>query len=120
MAFVSSNEINFRCIFGICYFYASFGLITSLFTSQIFGNLIFYAPFNLVDIKTMKYASIISIFIEHLPQLIVQCFVLFVVKTKHSWTLITIASLFVSIIDTFLTVVKILIWFVIMQNMKMV
>ena len=94
-------------------------LVVSLFTSQIFGNLIFYAPFNLLDIRTMRFASSISVFIEHLPQLIVQCFVLLVVKTK-TWPAVTIASLCVNIIDTFISIVKILIWFVIFREMKIV
>ena len=49
------------------------GIIVSLFTSQIFGHLIFCAPLNLNDIKRMKTTLVLSIFIEHLPQLIVQC-----------------------------------------------
>ena len=97
---------------------AIIAIVLVLFTSQIFGNLIFYAPFSLIDIKTMKNAALISICIEHLPQLIVQCLVLFVVKMQ-TWTTIAIATLCVSIIDTFVSVVKIFIWFVIMKEMKM-
>ena len=94
------------------------GMIVSLFTSQIFGHLIFYAPLNLHDIKTMKSASILSIFIEHLPQLIVQCLVYFN-QSQSSWSTISITSLCVTCIDTFIACIKIVIWFVIMRQMKM-
>ena len=93
------------------------GMIISLFTSQIFGHLIFYAPLNLIDIKTMKTASILSIFIEHLPQLIVQCLAYFN-QSESSWSAISITSLSVTCIDTFITCIKIIIWFVIMKQMK--
>ena len=92
-------------------------MIVSLFTSQIFGHLIFYAPFDLLDIKSMKTASIISIFIEHLPQLTVPCVAL-ITKSQSQWTVITMATLCVGGIDTFATVVKIVIWVVVMRQMK--
>ena len=94
------------------------GMIVSLFTSQIFGNLIFYAPLSLNDIKTMKSALILSIFIEHLPQLIVQCLAFFN-ESQSSWTTVSITSLCVTCIDTFINCIKIIIWFVITKHMKM-
>ena len=94
------------------------GLIISLLTSQIFGHLIFYAPLNLHDIKTIKSALILSIFIEHLPQLIVQCTVFFN-QSQSTWSIILITSLSVTCIDTFITCIKIIIWFVITKQMKM-
>ena len=93
------------------------GMIISLFTSQIFGHLIFYAPLKFNDIKTMKSSLILSIFIEHLPQLIVQCLVFFN-QSQSSWTTISITSLGVTCIDTFITCIKIVIWFVIMKQIK--
>ena len=93
-------------------------LVVSLFTSQIFGHILFYAPFDLKAVKTMKIGSLISIFVEHLPQLIVQCFVLWFSKSESQWSTISITSLCVSLIDTFTSGVKIIMWLVVMKEMK--
>ena len=91
-------------------------MVVSLFTSQIFGNLVFYSPMSLRDIKTIKTAALLSIFIEHLPQLLVQCYVL-LVESKQ-FTSIMIASLVVSGIDTLFITVKICIWFVVFREIN--
>ena len=89
-------------------------MIVSFFTSQIFGNSIFYSPVSIDSIRAMNIVSIISIFVEHLPQLFVQAYVIFF----KSETLIPIivAPLVVSCIDILLVIVKLIIWFFVLKH----
>ena len=90
-------------------------IVVSLFTSQIFGHLVFYSPLDLKDIKQMKISAFLSVFAEHLPQLSVVCYILFF---QSSTTTIGIASFIVSGIDLFVTIFKMIVWFFVVKNIE--
>ena len=92
-------------------------IVVTLFTSQIFGHLIFYSPLNINNIKQIKISAFLSIFIEHLPQLGVVVYVIFFVPHSEVST-IDIASLIVSIIDLFVTIFKTFVWLVATKQMQ--
>lgn len=85
-------------------------MINTLFTSQIFGLSIFYAPLSMKSVQIMQSSSIICVLIDHLPQLIVQCLRLF--KWKKI-TQIMIASLIVSLVDIIFIIFKAISWIII-------
>ena len=43
-------------------------MITTIFTSQIFGHKVFYSPISLNGISILKISNIISLLFEHIPQ----------------------------------------------------
>ena len=83
-------------------------MITTVFTSQIFGYSIFYSPISINSIKIVQISNFISLFIEHIPQMIVQIIVIFV-KSKR-FNSIVAATLVVSGIDTIFLLVKAVVW----------
>lgn len=86
-------------------------LIINVFTSQIFCNSVFYAPISINGINMLNISTIISLLIEHLPQLVVQIYVISQPNNKlESLTVIMIGTLIVSAIDILRTVVRGIIW----------
>ena len=115
------NNISFRqwfyqrsaIITAICFVcvLTDIGLITSLFTSHIFGHSIFYSPMSMDAIKTIQVSSLIGLLIEHLPQLLVEFYVI-IYQYKH-FSNIQIAALIVSLLDVGLILTKSIIWCVV-------
>ena len=102
--------LTFMCVL------TDMGIFVTLFTSQIFGNSIFYSPIGMKSVKAMKTATIISLLVEHIPQLSIQCYLIFV-KSKQ-FTNIMIASLIVSIVDTLYILFKGCIWLIAFKKTK--
>ena len=111
----------------ILFLLTDLSLIINVFTSQIFGNLLFYSPISMNGIKLLNISLIILMFIEHLPQLIVQIQVIFAYNLSHSshendtrlnLTIIQIASLTVGLIDIIFVTVKALIWLILFRTKK--
>ena len=104
------------CLFCFCLL-TDACIVVSLFTSQIFGHSIFYSPLRLGDIRQMKIAAFLSLFIEHLPQISVQCYQLFVVSENN--TPIVVAAFIVNIIGIVITVFRMFFWFVVVKEMRL-
>ena len=83
-------------------------IITTIFTSQIFGLTLFYSPMSLKGINMINIASIISLFIEHIPQFITQFYVVFY-KNQYFST-ITMCALIVSCIDIVFAILRVAAW----------
>ena len=90
--------------------FTDINLITTVFTSQLFGYEVFYSPISLRMVNMIQISSIATIFIQHLPQLIVQIIVIFI-KSSH-YDSIVVATLLVSGIDIIYIAVKGLVWMV--------
>ena len=94
-------------------------IVVTLFTSQIFGHALFYSPLDVNNIKQIKIAAFLSIFIEHLPQLGVVTYVLFFSPNNiDNKTPVSIASFIVSIVDLFVTIFKMIVWLVATKGIK--
>ena len=102
--------LTFLCIL------TDMSVYVSLFTSQIFGYSLFYAPFGMNSINAMQTATMVSFICEHLPQLAVQTWVIFF--EDESFSKVAAATLFVSIIDAGFVVVKGCIWLVAFRESK--
>ena len=85
-------------------------LITTVFTSQLFGHSLFYSPISLNMVNMIQISSMVTIFIQHLPQLVVQIIVIFVKSSYYDS--IVVATLLVSGIDIVYLAVKALVWIV--------
>ena len=83
-------------------------MITTVFTSQIFAHSIFYSPMSIMSINILQIANLITIMVEHLPQLIVQIIVIFIKLKKYNS--IVIATLIVTAIDIIFMTVKAIVW----------
>ena len=83
-------------------------MLTTVFTSQIFGRATFYSPMSIVSINIIQISNIFSIFIEHLPQMVVQIIVIFV--KLNEFNSIVIATFVVSGIDIIFLIVKGMVW----------
>ena len=121
-----SHNIKFRQWFwqnssGVIICILFFSILTdgsmtiSSLTSQIFGHLVFYSPISMKSITTMNIASILSIFVEHIPQLFVQFYVIFV-ESADTFTQVVFASLLVSCVDICFIIVNIAIWFFVLRS----
>lgn len=73
-------------------------MVTSVFTSQIFGKPVFYAPMSINGIQMIKISSLFSILFEHIPQFLVQIDVIFY-QTDESISINQFATIIVTIID---------------------
>ena len=90
------------------------GMIVTVFTSQIFGNMIFYSPMRLDNVNMVRAYNFISILIEHIPQLAVQVYVIFYQSSQFSS--IVVASLIVSIIDVLFGFIQALLWILVHKS----
>ena len=78
-------------------------MISSVFTSQIFGKQAFYAPISIQGINILKTSIVIAIIFEHVPQLFIQIYV-------FDLSVISIVTLIVSIVDVLFVIIKGLFW----------
>ena len=95
-------------------------LIINVFTSQIFGNEAFYSPISHSGITMLNISTIVSIVIEHLPQLFVQIYVLSTSDNHNSFDLTAIgfATLIVSGLDILKTGLRAFIWFILYKTKR--
>ena len=100
------------CLMFLCLL-TDLNMFTNLFTSQIFGKNIFYAPLTIRLIEKINIVSpFIALVFEHAPQLFVQFMVIWTHVNGHQVSDITIVSLIVSIIDLLFIAIKLLVWIV--------
>ena len=93
------------------------GILTSLLTSQIFGHSAFLSPISMRSVNNVQMSSIVSVFIEHIPQVVIQIYLLFYIDKEFDS--IEIASLIVSIIDIIFAATRGIVWIIISkQNLK--
>lgn len=83
-------------------------MISSAFTSQIFGLATFYAPISINGMNIIHVSTIFSILFEHLPQLMIQ-FYFIMYQAKH-FTIVIMAALIVSCIDMLFAVTRVVVW----------
>ena len=65
-------------------------MITTVFTSQIFGHCIFYSPISLNNINIVQISNIIVLPIQHIQQIMIQIIVIFVKLKKFNQIVIAI------------------------------
>lgn len=87
--------------------YTDISLLSSVFTSRIFLNKRFEAPFTMASIIKLKMSCIISIVAENLPQLAIQISVLY---KMHDYNLISWAKLLVTAIDIIIAIDNVIVW----------
>ena len=91
-------------------------MITTVFTSQIFGHGAFYCPVSLKSVNMMQISNIFTIFLQHIPQFTIQIIAIFErLKTYNS---IVMSTLIVSAIDIIFGVVKAMVWLVLHVQTK--
>lgn len=93
-------------------------IISNVFTSQIFGLSLFYSPMSIYGVNMLNISTVFSIFVEHLPQLIIQ---IYAIKQEHSYddlTVITMGTLIVSCIDVLFIAAKGLFWFILHKTIQ--
>ena len=78
--------------------------VTTAFTSQIFGLSLFYSPMSVEGVNMVQIVSLISIFVEHIPQLLTQFYVIFY-ESKY-FSAITMCALIVGCIDIIFGTIK--------------
>ena len=94
--------------------FTDIGLFITIFTSQLFGDTIFYCPLSIHGTNIIQRAAIFSVLFEHLPQFIVQiCVYSFELNT---FTIISFAALTVNVIDMIFDCAKAFIWMTIKKN----
>ena len=86
-------------------------MITTVFTSQIFGLTLFFAPMSLKGINMVQIATIVSIFIEHVPQLYVQFYIIFA-DDMGDFSVVQMGTLIVSCFDILFSFFKAGTWIV--------
>ena len=93
-----------------------FSMITTVFSSQIFGHAIFYSPIKLNIVNLSRISTVLSVLIEHVSQLGVQIYILF--EGKEDVNTVVIAALCVSVIDVLYALIKVVFWVVIHKSVK--
>ena len=94
--------------------FTDISLLSTVFTSKIFGNHLFQAPFTMKSIAKLKVSCIVSIFLENIPQFIIQIIV--VVNSNEykdgedSHSAVTLATLVVTAIDIILAIDSVVLW----------
>ena len=86
-------------------------LIVSAFTGQIFGKSIFHSPISRKGVTFVQTWTIVSLFIEHSPQLAVQCY--YILDKSHHFNSIIFFTLMVSCIDIIFIAVKRTSWIIV-------
>ena len=104
-------------IFVVLFTLTDANLIATVFTSQIFGHSAFYSPMSIISINIIQMSNVVSICIEHIPQLIVQLIAITgnAYNSKdddddNEFNSIVVAALVVSGIDIFFLTVKAIVW----------
>ena len=92
-------------------------ILNNIFTSQLFGNKLFYAPLSRVTISNMQSNSIYIVLFGHLPQLVIQILYLFI--THNNINFATIFAISITCIDLVYDVLRAATWSCLHTTIKM-